>query len=150
MWKDINKADKTPEGVVTSSGTENAPRSITTSAGAEKASGSITTYREAVEEFSTNASEFLKSVPTLIKTRDAYQRAMSISAEVRKLLDTGDEKLRAVMKQIEEAFNVQFAKQPDKKRPEVSTPELFRTGTSTPPDVLSILAHDFEKKLKED
>jgi hypothetical protein len=150
MWKEINKAEKTSEGATTSSGTENAPQSITTSSGTEKATGSITTYREAVEEFSTNASEFLKCVPTLIKTRDAYQRAISISAEVRKLLDTGDEKLRTMMSQIEEAINVQLAKQPDKKRPEVSKPELFRTGTSTPPDVLSILAHDFEKRLKED
>jgi hypothetical protein len=150
MWKEINKGtEKTPESITTSSGTEKAPRSIAMT-GTEKAPGSISTYREAVEEFSTNASEFLKCVPTLTKTRDAYQRAMSISAEVRKLLDTGDEKLGTMMSQIEEAINVQLAKHPDKKRLEVLKPEPFSPGTSTPPDVLSILAHDFEKRLKED
>jgi hypothetical protein len=118
----------------------------------EPGPGNISRYREAVEEFSTNAAEFLKCIPMLVKTRDAYQRAMSISAEVRKILDTGDETLRRMMSQIEEAVNVQLRSQPEKRKPEAAKVEPFRSaeGTGNPQDVLTMLAHDFEKRLKED
>lgn len=88
--------------------------------------GNIASYRDAVEEFSTNASEFLKSLPTLASTRSAYERAMSISSEVRKTLDTGDETLRRMMTQIEDAVHVQLSKTPEKKRPEVVKMEPVR------------------------
>ena len=119
----------------------------------EPALGNISRYREAVEEFSTNAAEFLKYIPMLVKTRDAYQRAMSISSEVRKILDTGDETLRRMMSEIEEAVNVQLRTQPEKRKPEaakVDKPFRSAEGAGNPPDVLTMLAHDFEKRLKED
>lgn len=121
-------------------------------AGSEPAPGNISRYREAVEEFSTNATEFLKCVPVLVKTRDSYQRAMLISSEVRKILDTGDETLRRMMSQIEESVNVQLRTQPEKRKPEVARVEPFRSveGTGSAKDVLTILAHNFEERLKED
>ncbi|MBV9483847.1 MAG: hypothetical protein JO249_24330 [Acidobacteria bacterium] len=93
--------------------------------------GNISTYREAVEQFTTNALEFLKCIPTLNRTRDSYQRAMSISSEVRQILDTGDETLRKMMSQIEEAVNVQLANRPEKKRPEVVKVEPLRSAEDT-------------------
>lgn len=88
----------------------------------------ISTYREAVEEFSSNAAEFLKCVPSLNNIRDAYQRAMSISSEVRQILDTGDETLRTMMRQIEEAVNAQFGNRPEKKKPEMVKVEPIKSA----------------------
>ncbi len=85
----------------------------------EPVRGNIATYREAVQEFSDSAAEFLKSLPILTSTREAYERAMSISAEVRKVLDTGDETLRRMMGQIEDAVHAQLTSRPEKKKPEI-------------------------------
>jgi exonuclease VII small subunit len=84
----------------------------------------LTTYKEAVEEFSLSAAEFLAHVPLLTKARDAYQRAMAVSSQLRNVLDKGDETLRLLMAQMEQASNIQFAAPTaaagasDKKRPE--------------------------------
>ena len=89
----------------------------------------LTTYKQAVEEFSLSAAEFLAHIPILTKARDAYQRAMAVSSQLRQVLDKGDETLRLLMSQTEQASNVQFtaAATPDKKRP-----EPLKTETTTP------------------
>jgi hypothetical protein len=90
----------------------------------------LTTYKGAVEEFSLSAAEFLAHVPLLTKARDAYQRAMAVSSQLRQVLDKGDETLRLLMSQMEQASNVQFTATaaPDKKRPE---PLKLETTTPT-------------------
>ena len=77
---------------------------------------------------------------------------MLISSEVRKILDTGDETLRRMMSQIEESVNVHLRTQPEKRKLEVANVEPLRSmeGAGTPTDVLTILAHNFEERLKED
>lgn len=88
-------------------------------AGTQRLPGSMTTYSEAVDEFSKHTSEFLACVPLLIKAREAYQRAMAVSAEVRSMLDAGDGTLRTLMAQLEDAVAVHLGKAPsDKKKPE--------------------------------
>jgi exonuclease VII small subunit len=89
----------------------------------------LTTYKQAVEEFSLSAAEFLAHIPILTKARDAYQRAMAVSSQLRQVLDKGDETLRLLMSQMEQASNVQFtaAAAPDKKRS-----EPLKTETTTP------------------
>ena len=80
---------------------------------------SMTTYSEAVDEFSKHTSEFLACIPLLIKAREAYQRAMAVSAEVRSMLDAGDSTLRTLMTQLVDAVSVHLGKAPsDKKKPE--------------------------------
>jgi hypothetical protein len=80
---------------------------------------SMASYTEAVDEFSKYASEFLAYMPLLTKARDAYQRAMAVSAEVRSMLDTGDGTLRTLMAQLEDAVAFHLGKiAPDKKKPE--------------------------------
>jgi hypothetical protein len=67
----------------------------------------LTAYEEAVKEFSMCATEFLKHIPLLTKARDAYQRAILVSTQVRSILDRGDETLRNFMAQMEQAVNFQ-------------------------------------------
>jgi exonuclease VII small subunit len=67
----------------------------------------LATYKEAVEEFSSSATEFLAHIPVLTKARGAYQRAIAVSTQVRHILDKGHEKLRLLMGQIEQAANIQ-------------------------------------------
>ena len=86
--------------------------------GAQHITDMLTTYKGAVEEFSANAAEFLTHIPLLTKARDAYQRAMAVSSQLRQVLDKGDETLRLLMGQMEQAGNIQFAVGSDKKRPE--------------------------------
>jgi hypothetical protein len=101
IWKKENGADTQPEVVK------------------QRLPGSMTTYSEAVDEFSKHTSEFLACIPLLIKAREAYQRAMAVSAEVRSMLDAGDSTLRTLMAQLEDAVAVHLGKNPsDRKKPE--------------------------------
>jgi exonuclease VII small subunit len=68
----------------------------------------LTSYKEAVQEFSSSAAEFLSHIPLLTKARDSYQRAMAVSRQLRQILDRGDETLRLLMAQMEKAANIQL------------------------------------------
>jgi exonuclease VII small subunit len=81
--------------------------------------GSMATYSEAVGEFSKHATELLAHVPALTKARDAYQRAMMVTAEVHSMLDAGDAKMHTLMAQLEEVVAVHLGKpSSDAKKPE--------------------------------
>ena len=87
----------------------------------------MTTYTEAMNEFTKNATAFIEHLPLLTKARDAYDQAMRASAEVRKVLDGGEENLRTLMTQLEQAINVHVVKPaPDKKKPEPGRAEAIR------------------------
>jgi len=98
-------------------------------AGTQRLPGSMKTYSEAVEEFSKHTSEFLACIPVLIKAREAYQRAMAVSAEVRSMLDAGDGTLRTLMAQLEDSVAIHLGKTPsDRKKPESVTAEPSSRG----------------------
>ena len=79
----------------------------------------MATYTEAVNGFTKNATAFIKQLPLLTKARDAYEQAMRASAELRKVLDAGEENLRTFMTQLEQVVNVHVGKAvPDKKKPQ--------------------------------
>jgi hypothetical protein len=87
----------------------------------------MTTYSEAMNEFTKNATAFIEHLPLLTKARDAYDQAMRASAEVRKVLDSGEENLRTLMTQLEQAISVHVVKPaPDKKKPEPGKAEGIR------------------------
>ena len=83
-------------------------------------------YEEAVREFSASATEFLKHIPLLTKARDAYHRAIVVSAQVRDILDRGDETLRNFMAQMEQAVNFQ----PDNAGSDETRPEAVKAETN--------------------
>jgi hypothetical protein len=91
-------------------------------------SPSMNTYTEAVNEFTKNATAFIAQLPLLTKARVAYEEAMRASAEMRKVLDAGEEKLRTLMTQLEEqgvsVYGVKHAA--DKKSPEPVKVEKMR------------------------
>src|SRR5580704_5038586 len=76
--------------------------------GPQGLANTLTEYTAAVEEFSSSATEFLSRISLLTDARDAYQRAMAISTQLRQVLDTGDETLRIAMGQLEQAINIQL------------------------------------------
>lgn len=100
-----------------------------TMANADHVPESLKAYRESVEEFSKHAAELLKQVPTLTKARDAYQRAMMISSELRSILDTGDEALKGLLVQLEQAVGMSPVKlsPAEKKKPESTRVEPLKT-----------------------
>lgn len=95
---------------------------------------SMAAYTEAVTEFTRNATAFIEHVPLLTKARDEYDNAMKASAEVRKVLDKGEEDLRALMNHLVQVLNSNLVMvAPDKKRPEPTQLETIRgadKGTS--------------------
>jgi exonuclease VII small subunit len=76
----------------------------------EKADELMATYAEASEEFAKSANEFLLHVNLLPQAWKAYQQAMAAGGELRKILDTREETLRALMAQLEQAVNAPFGK----------------------------------------
>ena len=54
-------------------------------AGAQRVPETMTMYREAMDEFSKNATEFLEHIALLTKARDAFQRAMTVRETLIKL-----------------------------------------------------------------
>lgn len=99
----------------------------------ERVPGAMAAYRESVDEFSKHATEFLEHIPTLTKARDAYQRAMTVSTELRSILDTGDETMKSLMGQLEQAINLQLGKSSttEKKRPEPAKVESIKSSSET-------------------
>jgi hypothetical protein len=90
--------------------------------------GNMAAYSEAVNEFTKTATAFMEHLPLLSKARNAYDQAMRASAEIRKVLDTGDENLRTLMTQLTEAVSRPV---PDKKRPELAKAEAKGSGEDT-------------------
>ncbi|MGA7926842.1 MAG: hypothetical protein WCA20_12675 [Candidatus Sulfotelmatobacter sp.] len=90
-------------------------------------SATMTTYTEAVNEFTKNATAFIEQLPLLTKARDAYEQAMRASAGLREVLDAGEQNLRTLMTQLEQAVNVHRVKPaPDKKNPQPAKVEAIR------------------------
>jgi hypothetical protein len=85
-------------------------------------------YSEAVNEFTKTATAFMEHLPLLSKARNAYDQAMKASAEIRKVLDTGDEDLRTLMSQLMQAVSKPV---PDKKKPELAKMEARGSGEDT-------------------
>jgi hypothetical protein len=87
----------------------------------------MATYSEAMDRFTNSATAFLDHVHHLTQARDAYQEAMTASAAIRNSLNTGDQALRSLMRQLEQAVNVNLGKPDlDKKKPEPVRVEAAR------------------------
>ena len=79
----------------------------------------MATYSEAMDRFTKSARAFMEHVHHLTQARVAYQEAMVASTAIRNSLDAGDQALRSLMRQLEEAVNVHLGQRAlEKKRPE--------------------------------
>jgi hypothetical protein len=87
----------------------------------------MATYAEAVSEFTKNATACIGFLPLISKARDGYEQAARASAELRKVLDAGEENLRTVMTQLEQAISVHVLKSTgESKKPEAAKVEPIR------------------------
>jgi len=97
-------------------------------------SPTMKTYTEATSEFAQHASALIEHLPRLAKARAAYEEALRASAEMRKVLDAGDEKIRTLMNQLEQKMGVYNLKAlADKKIPEPAKIEKMRTTAELRP-----------------
>jgi exonuclease VII small subunit len=97
-------------------------------------SPTMKTYTEATSEFAQHASALIEHLPRLAKARAAYEEALRASAEMRKVLDAGDEKVRTLMNQLEQKMSVYNLKPfADKKIPEPAKIERMRTTADLRP-----------------
>jgi hypothetical protein len=87
----------------------------------------MTTYAEAVNEFTKNATACIGFLPLISKARDGYEQATRASEQLRKVLDVGEENLRTVMTQLEQAISVHVLKSAaESKKPEAAKIESIR------------------------
>jgi hypothetical protein len=87
----------------------------------------MTTYTEALNEFTKNATLFIEQLPLLSKARDSYEQAMRAGGELRKILDTGQENLKTLMAQLEQAVTIHGVRSGlDRKKPEPTKVEAIR------------------------
>ena len=99
-------------------------------------SATMAAYTEAVNEFTRNATAFIDQLPLLTKARDAYDRAMKANAELRKVLDGGEEDLRSLMTQLAQVLNDHVVKPgSEKKKPELAKLEATRGTPGVVSDV---------------
>ena len=86
-------------------------------------------YSEAMDKFTKSATAFMEHVHHLTQARDAYREAMTVSAAIRQSLDTGDQALRSLMLQLEQAINLHLGKPTlEKKGPEAVKVAAARAG----------------------
>jgi hypothetical protein len=81
---------------------------------------SMKTYTGAVDDFSKNATMLIEQLPLIAKARAAYETAMRANAEMRKVLDADEQKLRTLMTQLEQGLSVHSARpapDADRKNP---------------------------------
>jgi len=89
----------------------------------------VTAYEQAMKEFATSATEFLQHIQLLTKAREAYQRAVTISSQLRGTLDKGDEILRNLMAQVDQAVNSQRGQEvPNENKPEATKVETSKAS----------------------
>src|SRR5690348_946462 len=65
----------------------------------------MNSYATAIEAFRTSAVQFIQNLQYLVRARNAYQEAITTSAELRTALDTTDYDMRMLLTQIERALN---------------------------------------------
>jgi hypothetical protein len=101
----------------------------------QPASTTMAMYSEAVDRFTKSATAFMEQMHHPTQAHTAYQEALAASADLRKVLDAGDETLRNLMTQLEHTVNVHLGKPGpvfDKKQPEPVKVEAIRgNGEST-------------------
>ena len=89
----------------------------------------VQAYEEAMKEFAKSAAEFMEHIVLLTKARNAYQRAMAVSAQLRDIMDKDDETLKTLMAKIEQAVNVQAGESAsEKKNPEAVKAETIKAS----------------------
>jgi hypothetical protein len=97
----------------------------------DKGDGFMAKYMDAVEDFRESATAFIQHLNLLAQAREAYQQAMTASAELRSVLDAGDENLRMLMTQLDQALDLHTGKPVlDKKKPEPVKVEIKANGES--------------------
>jgi exonuclease VII small subunit len=89
-------------------------------------------YTEALDQFRKAATAFLQHVDLLAQARNAYEQAMTSSAELRNVLNAGDETLQSLMTQLEQSVNNHLSTPAfARKKPEPVKVEPTMSGEST-------------------
>ena len=124
MWKptqvgmqDLPGSMQRPEAPQTTPASAQARVSSTTPSGVQPTQTTMTTYIDAVDRFSKAATAFMQHVNLLTEARSAYQQAMTASAELRNVLNAGDETLRNFMTQLEQSVSDHLGR-PERKKPD--------------------------------
>jgi hypothetical protein len=89
--------------------------------------GNMSRYTSAVERFHNSASQFIQHLHYLTQARDAYQKAITASAKLRVALNAGDETLRLLMTNMEQALHFSIRKPTlDEKESDTADEEPFK------------------------
>ena len=84
-------------------------------------------YAEALEKCTKSAAEFIRCASLLSEARQAYEKLMAASDEIRRALDSDEQQVRALMDLAQEKAKTHLASESvsGRKPPETSKPEPF-------------------------
>ena len=85
----------------------------------------VTIYTAAIDEFNQSATAFIDHLPLLVRVRNAYEKALTASAELRTILDAGDEKIKTLMSQLEQGVKNGVKPPPDKNNSKTAKVETI-------------------------
>jgi hypothetical protein len=88
---------------------------------------SVATYIDAIEKFGKFAQAFREHMNLLNQARNEYQKATTAGVELRTALDAGDEVLRTLMAQLENAVSVPLVEMAPGSKDVEQAPEPLRT-----------------------
>ena len=108
------------------------PMQVETHATQTAQTDAMARYTDALDQFRRAATAFLQHVDLLAQARDAYEQAMMSSAELRNVLNAGDETLQSLMTQLEQSVNDHLSTPAfARKKPEPVKAEPTMSGEST-------------------
>jgi hypothetical protein len=91
-------------------------------------------YAEALEKCTKSAAEFIRCASLLSEARQAYEKLMAASDEIRRSLDSDEQQVRALMDLAQEKAKIHLAPAEavsGRKPPEASRPEPFIVNKMT-------------------
>ena len=91
---------------------------------------SVAVYIDAMEKFSKFAQAFKEHMNLLNQARDEYKKVTMAGVELRTALDAGDEVLRTLMVQLENAVNAPLVEATPGRKEMEQAPEPSQTDRS--------------------
>jgi hypothetical protein len=98
------------KGMNSSSKLRNPSDASSSNARLDRGDSSMRRYTAAAEVFRNSAAELIQNLQYLVQAREAYEQSMTASAELRTALDAGDEEIRTLMRQIDQALDISIGK----------------------------------------
>lgn len=88
-------------------------------------------YVEVVDKCARSASEFIRCASLVSEARDAYEKLRTLRGEIRRVLAADEEKLSALMDQVQKTADTQVPGEPAQSTVERKAPDSSKIATTS-------------------